>query len=193
MDLLKNYIKNFVVFDLLSKNPINNNVIKLPKIKSCIIQISLKLSNEYSLVITDSFLFLEWLTGQRPLLKKVGFLYKNYKPLLHLVLSVTLRNFFLENFFHYILICANLTKKKSIYINTNLNLELKKYYITITDVNFFFNIPEFLYKFSESVSIVFEFDNLNSEEVQLFISSFSDFYFNSNLKKNNEIFKNKKH
>jgi hypothetical protein len=99
------------------------------------------------------------------------------------VLSVTLRNFFLENFFHYILICASLTKKKSIYIKTSLNVELKKYYITITDVNFFFNIPESLYKFNESISIVFEFDNLTSEEVELFLSSFPDFYFNPNLKR----------
>ena len=79
--------------------------------------------------------------------------------------------------------CTSLTKKKSIYIKTSLNVELKKYYITITDVNFFFNIPESLYKFNESISIVFEFDNLTSEEVELFLSSFSDFYFNPNLKR----------
>lgn len=173
MDVFSYYLKNSFNFDFVSKFP-GINITKLPKIEKCTVQVSLKVSNELSHSIIDSFFFLEWLTGQRPFLKKVGFLYKNFKPLIHVLLIVTLRKSYLNNLFYYILISLSLLKKKSISAKFSFDDKNNLFFITIHDLNFFFNIPEYLYKFSEPISICFKMSDFDLKPSVYFFSAFSE-------------------
>lgn len=95
--------------------------------------------------------------------------------MIHVLLVVTLRKNYLNNFFYYILISMSLLKKKSISAKFSFDDNNNLLYITIHDLNFFFNIPEYLYKFSESVSIGFKVSGFNKgKPSKHFFSAFSE-------------------
>lgn len=147
----------------------------IPMINKAVVSTRLKVISEYDIRIPHTLTFLDWFTGQRGFIKSFKFIYRYNKPIIQIVILSTLRKRNLINFFDYLL-TAYFGILKLKLSSTKVSILPKSFSFSIQDINFFYNVPNFLYNFHETINVQFFMNLSNRRDIKLFLSNYPAIY-----------------
>lgn len=105
------------------------------------------------------------------------FIYKYNKPVIQVQVISTLRGLGVSNLFEYLLVCYfDLLKDRL--METKVSISKASFNFLIKDINFFYNVPNILYNFSNMVEVSFFFKKFNGSRPvnRLFVSGYPTIY-----------------
>lgn len=168
------FFKNVIKPELLLRFNFNSFYF-LPKIShikvTCVLS---NILNENDIALLNSFLFIEFLTLQKPFIKKIFISLKNKKRFFVVVISCNIRRSFLYNFLDYYIHCIlPFYRIRQLSLKKKLDLHIKDKIIFtffLKDMHVFFKMPDrFLsIKCGFNFSIFFKTKNYLSTEIKSF-------------------------
>lgn len=146
--VLNHQFRSKLFFDIFSRYCLTRvNPLILDKV---FLQIPVKVYTEEDLKLIDGFLVLEWLSLQKPFLKKINFVSNKGKYYMQVLIFVTLRKKQALNLFLFLLI--SFTKLQEKLLSLNLNFSYDSCYFQLKEYDSLFIYPKYL-KFINYINI----------------------------------------
>ncbi len=159
-------------YDYVTKVGINK-LHNLPKLDKAVVSFRLKVISEYDMRVAHSLIFSDWFTGQRGFIKSFNFIYKFNKPMIQIVVVTTLRGRNLNNFFDFLLVNYFSILKHKL-VSTKVSLLPSSISFNIHDINFFYNVPNFLYNFRDIFNVQIFYKKLDRKLLFLSLSKYRE-------------------